>query len=120
MSLLPLLYSDWWEDLDHPHSVFDQHFGLSLNPEDIIDRITPSTSELLLYKPSRLHRASSRFHPFLHSLMKRSGRGASTVSADKDKFKVTLDVQQFHPEEIKVKVVDNQVIVEAKHEEKED
>jgi crystallin alpha B len=118
MSLVPLLFSDWWEDLDRPHHIFDQHFGLPLNTDDIVDRIAPSRSELLLYKPNRL-RARSRFHPFLHSLMKR-GRGSSTVSADKDKFQVTLDVQQFLPEEIKVKVVDNNIVVEAKHEEKED
>lgn len=33
---------------------------------------------------------------------------------------MTLDVQQFHPEEIKVKVVGKNVIIEGKHEEKED
>lgn len=120
MSLVPLLFSDWWQDLDEPHTVFDQHFGLPLNPEDIMDRLSPSRSHLMLYKPSRLNRTTSRYHPFLHALMKKGGHGKSTVSADKDKFKVTLDVQQFLPEEIKVKVVDNHVIVEAKHEEKED
>lgn len=31
-----------------------------------------------------------------------------------------LDVQQFSPDEISVKTVDNQVVVEAKHEEKQD
>lgn len=33
---------------------------------------------------------------------------------------VILDVQQFSPDEITVKTVDNHVIVEAKHEEKQD
>lgn len=33
---------------------------------------------------------------------------------------VILDVQQFSPDEIVVKTVDNNVIVEAKHEEKKD
>lgn len=33
---------------------------------------------------------------------------------------VILDVQQFSPDEITVKTVDNDVIVEAKHEEKQD
>ncbi|XP_008202211.1 protein lethal(2)essential for life [Nasonia vitripennis] len=119
MSLVPLLFSDWWEDLDRPHNLFDQHFGLPLDPEDLAERIAPR-SELLLYKPGKLRHRSSRYHPFLHSLMRRSGRGSSTVTPDKDKFVVTLDVQQFHPEEINVKVVDNTIIVEAKHEEKED
>ncbi|KZC10005.1 Protein lethal(2)essential for life [Dufourea novaeangliae] len=35
-------------------------------------------------------------------------------------FKVILDVQQFQPDEINVKLVDRFVIVEAKHEEKRD
>lgn len=51
---------------------------------------------------------------------KRHGRGASIVQADKDKFQVTLDVSQFAPEEITVKVVDQKVVIEAKHEEKRD
>lgn len=35
-------------------------------------------------------------------------------------FQVVLDVQQFKPEEINVKVVDKCVVVEGKHEEKQD
>ncbi|XP_058796928.1 protein lethal(2)essential for life-like [Phymastichus coffea] len=113
MSLVPLLFSDWWNDLDRPHSLFDQHFGLSLDPKNVI---SPSRSELVLYKPNRL-RLGSRFHPY--NLLKRN-RGSSTLTPDKDKFLVTLDVQQFHPEEISVKIVDDNVIVEGKHQEKED
>ncbi len=33
---------------------------------------------------------------------------------------VCLDVQQFKPEEVNVKTVDNFVVIEGKHEEKED
>ncbi len=33
---------------------------------------------------------------------------------------VSLDVQQFKPEEINVKVVDDHVVVEGKHEERQD
>lgn len=39
---------------------------------------------------------------------------------NKDGFKVNLDVQQFHPDEISVKMVDDFVVVEGKHEEHED
>lgn len=122
MSLVPLLFSDWWEDLDRPHRLSDQHFGLSLDPGDLAERIAPSSLDLLSFRPNKLrYNRSARYHPFLHSsLVKRSGKGASTVAADKDKFVVTLDVQQFRPEEINVKVVDNSIVVEAKHEEKED
>lgn len=36
------------------------------------------------------------------------------------RFQVILDVQQFSPDEIIVKTVDNNIIVEAKHEERKD
>lgn len=39
---------------------------------------------------------------------------------NKDGFQVTLDVQHFAPNEITVKTVDNTVIIEAKHEERQD
>lgn len=38
----------------------------------------------------------------------------------KDGFKVSLDVKEFKPEEVSVKLVDNVVCIEGKHEEKED
>ncbi|KAL5290807.1 CRYAB.2 family protein [Megaselia abdita] len=38
----------------------------------------------------------------------------------KDEFQVCMDVQHFHPKELSVKVVERTVIVEGKHEEKED
>lgn len=38
----------------------------------------------------------------------------------KDGFQVCLDVQQFKPSELNVKVVDSCVVVEGKHEERED
>ncbi|KAL8190787.1 UNVERIFIED_CONTAM: hypothetical protein K2H54_061086 [Gekko kuhli] len=41
----------------------------------------------------------------------------SEVKMDKDKFSVHLDVKQFSPEELNVKVVVNHVEVNAKHEE---
>lgn len=45
---------------------------------------------------------------------------ASTIREDKDKFQVNLDVQHFAPEEISVKTVDGYLVVDAKHEERED
>nr|CAD7199475.1 unnamed protein product [Timema douglasi] len=56
------------DDLELPVSLFDQHFGLGLLNEDLVN----------------------------------------------------LDVQQFKPEEIKVKTVDNYIVVEGKHEERKD
>lgn len=42
------------------------------------------------------------------------------MNINEEKFEVILDVQQFSPNEISVKVTDKFVIVEAKHEEKQD
>ncbi|XP_043482308.1 protein lethal(2)essential for life-like [Leptopilina heterotoma] len=120
MSLVPMMFSKWWEDLEHPHHVFDQHFGHGLHPEDLELSISPYHD--LVSRPHILHRRlAHRRHPYDRSLAltQRSG-GTSTVHTDKQKFNVSLDVQQFKPEEITVKVVGNNVIVEGKHEEQKD
>ncbi|XP_066991245.1 protein lethal(2)essential for life [Anabrus simplex] len=39
---------------------------------------------------------------------------------DSNGFKVNLDVQQFRPDELNVKVVDDVIVVEGKHEERKD
>ncbi|XP_066593957.1 protein lethal(2)essential for life-like [Prorops nasuta] len=118
MSLLPLLFSNWWEDLDHPHRLLDQHFGLALKPEDLLSShaLSSPETEVFVLRPGK--RSLQRYQPYERSLRKSSG--ASTVQADKNKFEVTLDVQQFEPEEISIKVVDKSVVIEGKHEEKQD
>lgn len=45
---------------------------------------------------------------------------SSNITADDEKFQVNVDVQHFKPEEVSVKVVDGQVVVHGKHEEKPD
>ena len=42
------------------------------------------------------------------------------VTTEDDKFKVTLDVKHFSPEELTVKTVGNYVEIRGKHEEKKD
>lgn len=113
MSLVPsLLFSDWWEDLERPHRLVDQNFGSGLYPEQLL-----SPSRLELYLQPR--RRASYYRPWA-DLFRLNEGGTSTVQADKDKFQVVLDVQQFEPNEIDVKVVDKYVVVSAKHEEKRD
>ncbi|XP_012269994.1 protein lethal(2)essential for life [Orussus abietinus] len=118
MSLVPLLFSDWWEDLDRPHRLLDQNFGLGLYPDQLL---TPNILEQYVFpgRDRRYRNPLTYYRPWGDLLRKGEG-GASTVKADKDKFQVILDVQQFKPEEINVKVVDKSVVVEAKHEEKQD
>lgn len=113
-----MLFSDWWEELDRPHRLLDQHFGLSLDPEDLPTSLSPLllNGEIVVARPQR--RGLRRYQPYERSL--RRATGVSTIQPTKDKFEVTLDVQQFTPEEVTVKVVGRTVIIEGKHEEKQD
>uniref|UniRef100_A0A6M2DCK0 Putative alpha crystallin n=1 Tax=Xenopsylla cheopis TaxID=163159 RepID=A0A6M2DCK0_XENCH len=108
MSLVPLLFHDWWEDYDHPMRLMDQHFGMGLNRHDLLNYLhdTPSLFRGGYYRPWR-----NEITP---------QDSASTITNDDNKFQVTLDVQQFKPKEITVKTKDNYVTVEGKHEEKQD
>lgn len=111
MSLLPLILSDRW-DLTRPSRIFNQRFGLDLDAEDLLAPITQDIRSLRL-SPAGYYR------PWLSTAAQQDA--GSTVSVDKDKFQINLDVQQFSPNEITVKVAgDNQIVVEGKHEEKPD
>ncbi|XP_014211237.1 protein lethal(2)essential for life-like [Copidosoma floridanum] len=105
MALIPTMFRDWWDDFERPSRLFDQHFGLGLTRDELLNTLTvPSLHGY--YRPWR-------------NLLEQSG-GVSRIQSDKDKFRVIIDVQQFSPKEITVKTVDNSIVVEAKHEEKKD
>ncbi|XP_019877800.1 protein lethal(2)essential for life-like [Aethina tumida] len=109
MSLLP--FFDDFNYISRPSRLLDQHFGLGLTPEDLLEPMTV---------PRYLTRCPAGYMRPWRSAASHLDEG-STIQFGKDKFNVNLDVQQFKPEEIKVKVVgDNTLMVEAKHEEKED
>lgn len=86
------LYDDGYDRPRFPLRLFDQHFGSGFD-HDMLASLAPANRD-------------------------KSGR--SEVRCDRDKFMVNLDVQQFKPEELKVKTVDNFVVIEGKHEEKPD
>lgn len=111
MSLLPLLLSEMLNN-PRPSRIVDQHFGANLHPEDLLSAVTVPGHAILRTPAGYLR-------PW------RAGAAAqetgSTVSVDKDKFQVNLDVQQFAPEEITVKVTgDDTITVEGQHDEKKD
>ncbi|XP_001604538.2 protein lethal(2)essential for life [Nasonia vitripennis] len=109
MSIIPKLVSQMWEQMERPHRLFDQHFGLGLHPDAFFN--SPSLFE---------RRIPYAYMRPLTELMREAENGWSVIKDDKSKFHVALDVQQFKPEEINVKVVDNYIVVEGKHEEKQD
>jgi crystallin, alpha B len=47
-------------------------------------------------------------------------RGSCAVAKPADDFQMSIDVKSFKPEEITVKVKDREIIVEGKHEERQD
>ncbi|XP_022207344.2 alpha-crystallin A chain-like [Nilaparvata lugens] len=93
MSVLPYVMRDFVDDLYHP-AIYDRYLGL-----------LPSNNLLGIrsLRPWRL----------LDSEI-------SNVEEDANNFKVNLDVQQFKPEEISVKLSGDSVVIEGKHEERKD
>lgn len=84
MSLIPLLYRDWWEDFDRPSRLFDQNFGLGLNRDDLL-------SSML----SRPLLRQGYVRPWRDSY-NRQNSGSSTLQVDKDKFQVGIWELQFY------------------------
>ncbi|KAG8232749.1 hypothetical protein J437_LFUL012994 [Ladona fulva] len=104
MSLIHCLKSDPWDEIRHHPVLFDQDFGMGLHTSD-------------LFHPP-FYMRSGYFPPWKHD--SESHGGISDIQADKDNFKVMIDVQHFAPDELTVKTVDNYLVVEGKHEEKKD
>ncbi|XP_044734204.1 protein lethal(2)essential for life-like [Chrysoperla carnea] len=100
MSLVPMVFRDFWSELDRLRSSrFNRDW-------DVDNLVTPF---------NRLYRPPSWVNELSH------WDSGATITNDKDAFKVNIDVQQFTPQEITVKTVDNNtIVVEGKHEEKRD
>lgn len=105
MSLYPFFDRSYYR----PSRILDQHFGLGLSPEEFLEPLTVL----------RHQGPAGYLRPWKSEASK--GDTGSTVSFDKNRFQANLDVQQFKPEEITVKLTgDNIVTIEGKHEEKQD
>ncbi|XP_049873815.1 protein lethal(2)essential for life-like [Pectinophora gossypiella] len=104
MSLLPYIFDNEWP-WPRRNRVFNQDFGLALTPEDVLSPVVRGSGDF--YKPFR-------------QLAQMTQDLGSNIKSDKDKFQVNVDVQHFAPEEISVKTADGQLIIEGKHEEKQD
>ena len=72
MSLVPLLFRDWWDDFERPSRLLDQHFGLGLRHNDLLH-------------PGSLLR-TGYIRPWRN--ITRQESGSSSITADKDKFQV--------------------------------
>ncbi|GFQ90276.1 protein lethal(2)essential for life [Trichonephila clavata] len=98
-----LLGRDWWSTWDYPERIMDQFFATQLHDDDLL---TP-----VLYN-------GFLFHPRTQTSIANSGQ--SEVKNDEKQFQVSLNVKQFKPQEVEVKVVDNFIVIHGKHEKKKD
>lgn len=55
--------------------------------------------------------------PWMNVLRRRND---GTVNVDENSFKVIIDVHQFKPDEVSVKLIDRWLVIQAKHEETKD
>lgn len=107
MSLLPFVLDGL---TDHPRN----QFGVGLYPEDLW-QVTPHQHHL---RPTAT--AIGALRPWLRQALSNVDGTETKSHIGKDGFQVCLDVHHFSPNEITVKTIDNSIVVEAKHEEKQD
>jgi len=114
MALLPLLM-ELSDELSQPSYNRWNNFGRHVYPHEM---------EMIAAPRSLLNQYYTGYQrcPRLLSQLCNSGDSSavSKTTIGKDGFQVSVDVQQFAPNEITVKTVDNTIVVEAKHEERQD
>jgi HSP20 family molecular chaperone IbpA len=114
MSLRPILfdfedlYSDPWPLRRHYHRSPTNDFALGIHPRDL---------QHLLSLPLELRQIQQRARDLQQ---RQGGKTEVAPTTGKDGFQVCMDVQQFSPNEISVKAVDNCILIEGKHEERQD
>lgn len=86
--------------------LLDQNFGMTFSPKDVLLPFFNGHSTNY-YRPWKLFNECAE-------------ECCSTIDSTKDKFKVILDVQHFKPNEISVRVNDREIIIEGKHEDRQD
>nr|AQY54361.1 heat shock protein 27 [Musca domestica] len=114
MSLIPLIreLDDTFSDVE---DFFEGPFGLGIHPVDIF---RPRHRSLMLHPRNRYCPYIARYNrPRKESSLEKSD---IIPTVGKDGFQVCMDVSQFTPNELTVKTVDKMVVVEGKHEERED
>lgn len=84
MSIVPMMFRDWWDDWERPSRLLDQHFGMGLRRDDLLSSLStlPPTAA---YPTSSLLR-NSYFRPWRTNLARQES--SSTINLTKDKFEV--------------------------------
>uniref|UniRef100_A0A1B0G3A3 SHSP domain-containing protein n=1 Tax=Glossina morsitans morsitans TaxID=37546 RepID=A0A1B0G3A3_GLOMM len=125
MSIVPLiaeLAHDFNNEIDGLTNIeqllLEDNFGLGVHP---IDVFRPRRRSLMLHPRIRY----TPYTPLLSKFRRRIDKDDENKSqliptVGKDGFQVCMDVSQFRPNELSVKTIDKTVVVEGKHEERED
>lgn len=94
----------------------EQRFGLGLLPSDFVSsRIIPRSGDHHRL-PTGYHRQWAIAHQAAHDRQEKK----KNLYFGKDGFQALVDVHQFKPSEVTVKVIAHTVVVEGKHEERDD
>lgn len=93
MSMVPLMFRDWWDDFDRPVSrIMDQHFGRVLNRDDLISRF----SDFGFDRPARSMLSGRYLRPWRNVSTRQPSSGSSTIQLDnKDNFQVGDSIELF-------------------------
>jgi len=113
MALIPI-HHPWMDIADDPlwpsRRGFGMNFGLGV-PQEVRRELWNMENEM--------NRLMSNVYGGTRGFLQPS-EVAAQAELDRDKFKVSLDVSHFRPEDVTVKQVDNNLLVEGKHEERQD
>lgn len=118
MSIIPYLY-----DLERPLRMMERDFFRDPYFEFPVGRMTPRNFFSRDFRPWDMMRPFEQLmRPMeqLSSAMNQMALNEGSITSDNEKFQINVDVQHFRPEEVSVKVIDKHVVVEGKHEEKQD
>ena len=78
ISIVPMMFRDWWDDWERPSRLLDQHFGMGLKRDELL-------SSLSSFPSSSIFR-NSYFRPWRTNLTRQES--ASTINLTKEKFEV--------------------------------
>lgn len=119
-SFLPLLL-DLADELAGSSFHQTSKFGLGIHPDDIKLISSPRISRSYIVPYTTRRHPSECNQRRNRSFNKKTSKGKrGNQIFGSDGFQVCMDVQEFAPNEITVKTIDNNIVVEAKHEERED
>ena len=99
MSVIPFIFNN-------TPNFLDQYFGRDLDLDDFFD------ASMVPFVPRKI------FGPWKSELAEMEKEFG--IKSDKDKYQVCVDVQQFTPQEITVKTIGREILIEGKHEEEND